>query len=109
VVGRPVVVEGRFESTVDGGPYVAQWWSWRRLVPAHSNSVGGVVTVPGVALQWQGWSHRVDNDGDDHSRRPDVTAWPCVITEKVFEGAVGPPSRARCISRMGVGGAVSRG
>jgi hypothetical protein len=50
VVGRPAAVAGRFEGTVDGGPYVAQWWSWRRLVPAHSNNVGDVVLVPGVAL-----------------------------------------------------------
>jgi hypothetical protein len=65
VVGRSAAVAGRFEGTVDGGLYVAQWWSWRRLVPAHSNSVGDVVTVPGVVLQWQGWPHRVDSDGDD--------------------------------------------
>jgi hypothetical protein len=67
VVGRPAAVAGRFEGTVDWGSYVAQWWSWRRLVPAHSNSVGDVVTVPGVALRWQGWPHRVDSDGDDRS------------------------------------------
>jgi hypothetical protein len=90
VVGHPAAVAGRFEGTVDAGPYVAQWWSWRRLVPAHSNSVGDVVTVPGVALRWQGWPHRVDNDGDDRSSRPDVTVWPCAITGKVFEGAAGP-------------------
>jgi hypothetical protein len=109
VVGRPVVVAGRFEGTVDRGPYVAQWCSWRRFVPAHSNSVGGVITVPSVALQWHRWPHRVDRDGDDRSRRPNITAWPCVITEKVFEGAAGHPSRARRVSRTGVGGAVSRG
>jgi hypothetical protein len=91
VVGRSAAVAGRFEGTVDGGPYVGQWWSWRRLVLSHSNSVGDVVTVPGVALQWQGWPHRIDSDGDDRSRRPDVTAWPCVITEKVFEGSAAPP------------------
>jgi hypothetical protein len=27
-----------------------------------------------VALQGRGWPHRVDSDGDDHSRRPDVMA-----------------------------------
>jgi hypothetical protein len=42
-------------------------------VPVHSNSVRDVVTVPGVALQWRGWPHRVDSDGEDRSRRPDVT------------------------------------
>jgi hypothetical protein len=56
-----------------GGPYVAQWRSWRRPVLVHSNSVEDVVTVPCVALQWRGWPHRVDNDGEDRSRRPDVT------------------------------------
>jgi hypothetical protein len=28
VVGRPAAVAGRFEGTVDGGPYAAQWGSW---------------------------------------------------------------------------------
>jgi hypothetical protein len=46
--------------------------------------------VSGVVQQWRGWLHRVDSDGDDRSRRPDVTAWPCVSTEKTFEGAAGP-------------------
>jgi hypothetical protein len=40
VVGRPAVAVGRFEGVVNGGPYAAQWQSWRRLVPAHSNSIG---------------------------------------------------------------------
>jgi hypothetical protein len=39
-VDRPAAVVGRFEGAVDGGPYVAQWPSWRRLVPARPNSVG---------------------------------------------------------------------
>jgi hypothetical protein len=38
-VGRPAAIVGRFEGAVDGGPYVAQWQSWRRLVPARPNSV----------------------------------------------------------------------
>jgi hypothetical protein len=105
--GRRPWADSRVPST--GGPYAPQWRSRRRLVPVHSNSIGDVVTVPGGALQWQGWSHRVDSDGKDLPRRPDVTAWPCVVTEKVFEGTAGPPSRARRISRTGVGGAVSRG
>jgi hypothetical protein len=67
-----------------------------------------VITVPGVVRQWRGWPHRVDSDGKDRSRRPDVTAWPCIVTEKAFEGAAVPPSRARCVSRTGVGGTVSR-
>jgi hypothetical protein len=39
-VGRPAAVVGRFEVLLTGGPYVAQWPSWRRLVPVFSNSVG---------------------------------------------------------------------
>jgi hypothetical protein len=88
---------------------VAQWWSWRRLVPVHYNSTGDVVIVPGVVPQWRGWTHRADSDGDDRSRRPDVTAWPCVITKKAFEVAAGPRSRARHVSHTGVGGTASRG
>jgi hypothetical protein len=57
-----------------GGPYAAQWRAWRRPVPMRSNSIGDVVAVPGVALQWRGWPHRADSDGEDRSRRPDVTA-----------------------------------
>jgi hypothetical protein len=67
-----------------------------------------VATVSGLVQQWRGWLHRVDSDGDDRSCRPDVTAWPCVSTEKTFEGATGPPSRARRVSRTGAGGTVSR-
>jgi hypothetical protein len=67
-----------------------------------------VVTVPSVVQQWRGWSHRVDSDGDDRSRRPDVTAWPCISKGKTFEGVAGPPPRARRVSRTGVGGTVSR-
>jgi hypothetical protein len=85
---------------------VAQWPSWRRLVAPQQH--WDVVTVPDVVQQWRGWSHRVDSDRDDQSRRPDVTAWPCISTEKTFEGAAGPPSRARRISRTGVGGTASR-
>jgi hypothetical protein len=76
--------------------------------PRASQQRRDVATVSGVEEQWRGWSHRVDGDGDDRSRRPDVTAWSCVSTEKTFEGAAGPPSRARCVSRTGVGGTVSR-
>jgi hypothetical protein len=75
--------------------------------PRTSQQCWEAITVPGVAQQWRGWSHRVDSDGDDQSRRPDVTAWPCVSTEKTFEGAAGLPSRARRVSHTGVGGTVS--
>jgi hypothetical protein len=57
-----------------GGLYASQWWAWRRPVPARSNSIGCVVAVPGVALQWRGWPHRADNDREDRSRWPNVTA-----------------------------------
>jgi hypothetical protein len=42
-------------------------------------------------------------------RRPSITTWPCKVTGKHFEGVAGPPSRARRVSRTGVGGAASRG
>jgi hypothetical protein len=61
------------EGTVDGRPYEAQWRVWRRPVPVRLNSVRDVVAVPGVALQWRGWPHRADSDGEDLSRQPDVT------------------------------------
>jgi hypothetical protein len=67
---RPPPV-GRLEGAVNGGPYEVQWRVWRRPVPVH---FGDVVAVPGVALQWRGWLHRADSDGEDRSRRPDVTA-----------------------------------
>jgi hypothetical protein len=76
--------------------------------PRASQQRRDVAIVSGVEEQWRGWSHRVDGDEDDGSRRPDVMAWPCVITEKTFEGAAGPSSRARRVSRTGVGGTVSR-
>jgi hypothetical protein len=108
---RPPSV-GRLEGAIDGGPYEVQWRAWRRPIPVHSNSVGDVVAVPGVALQWRGWSHRADNDGEDRSRRPDVTAWSCVVIEKAFAPIRGfrrTPSRARRVSRMKLGGTVPRG
>jgi hypothetical protein len=74
VVGRSAAAAGWFEGAVNGGPYMEQWRSWRRPVPVHSNRAGDVVTVPGVALQWWGWPHRVDSGGEDRSRWLDVTA-----------------------------------
>jgi hypothetical protein len=68
--GRRPWVGSRVPST--GGLYAEQWRLWWRPVPVHSNSIGDVVTVPGVVLQWRGWPHRVDSDGEDRSRRPDV-------------------------------------
>jgi hypothetical protein len=57
--------------------------------PRASQQCRDVATVSGVEEQWRGWSHRVDSDGDNRSRRPDVTAWPCVSIEKTFEGVAG--------------------
>jgi hypothetical protein len=75
---------GRLEGAVNGGPYEAQRRAWRRPVLARSNSVGDVVTVPSVMLQWQGWPHRADSDGEDCSHWPDVTVRSCVVIEKAF-------------------------
>jgi hypothetical protein len=89
LVVRPPSV-GRFKGAVDGGPVhgivAVVATSCPRALQQHRD----VVTVLGVERQWRGWPHRVDSDGDDRSRRPDVAAWPCVITEKTFEGAAGP-------------------
>jgi hypothetical protein len=68
---RPPPV-GQLEGAVNGWTYEAQWRAWRRPVLARSNSVGDVVTMSGVMLQWRGWPHRADSDGEDCSRRPDV-------------------------------------
>jgi hypothetical protein len=75
---------GRLEGGVDGSPYEVQWRAWRRPVPVRFNSVGDVVAVPSVALQWRGWPHRADSDGEGRSRRPDVTVQSCVVIEKAF-------------------------
>jgi hypothetical protein len=37
------------------------------------HSIGDGAAVLGVALQWRGCPHRADGDGEDRSRRPDVT------------------------------------
>jgi hypothetical protein len=105
--GRRLGAGSRVPST--GDPNVAQWRAWRRPVSVRSNSVGHVVAVPDVALQWRGWPHRDDSDGEDRSHRPDVTVWPCVVTGKAFEGCAGSPSRARHVSHTGVGDTVSQG
>jgi hypothetical protein len=125
VVSRPVLVQERFRGWRRSG-----WPSGHRHGPIRGCRQRGpargtvvvvatscpralqqhrdIVTVLSVVQQWWGWPHRFDSDGDDRSRRPDVTTWPCIVTTKAFEGAAGPPSRARCVSRMGVGGTVSQ-
>jgi hypothetical protein len=80
VVGRPATAAGRFEGVVNGGPVCGTVVVVAMSCPCAPNSVGDVVTVPGVVRQWRGWPHRVDNDRDDRSHRPDVTAWPCIVT-----------------------------
>jgi hypothetical protein len=75
---------GRLEGSVDGGPYEVLWRAWRRPVPVRFDSVGDVVAVPGAALQWRGWPHKADSNGEDRSRRPDVTVRSCVVIEKAF-------------------------
>jgi hypothetical protein len=89
-VGRPAAVVGRFEGVVDGGPVRGTVAVVATSCPRAPQQRRDVVTLPGVVQQWRGWSHRVDSDGDDRSRRSDVTAWPCVSTKKTFKGAAGP-------------------
>jgi hypothetical protein len=108
VVGRPAVAADRFEGAVNGGPVRGTVAVVATSCPHALQQHRDVAIVPGVVRQWRVWPHRVDSDGDDRSHRPDVTAWPCIVTKKAFEGAVGPPSRARRISRTGVGATVSR-
>jgi hypothetical protein len=100
-VGRPAAVVGRFEGAVDGGPVRGTVAIVATSCPCAPQQRRDVVTVPDVVLQWRGWSHKVDSNEDDRSRRPDVTVWPCISTGKTFEGAAGTPSRARRVSRMG--------
>jgi hypothetical protein len=108
VVGRPAASAGRFEGAVNGASVCGTVAVMATSCPHAPQQHRDVVTVPGVVQQWRGWPHRAESDGDDRSRRSDVTARPCVITEKTFEGAAGPPSRARRVSRTGVGGTTSR-
>jgi hypothetical protein len=71
VLVRPLPV-GRLEGAVEGRSYEAQWRAWRCSVPVRLNNVADGAAVPGVALQWRGWPHKTDSDGEDHSHRPDV-------------------------------------
>jgi hypothetical protein len=75
--------------------------------PRVLNSVGVVAAVHGVALQGRGRPHRTDGDGDGApaKRRHGLTLQ---SHERRVRGCDRPPSRARCISRTGVGGTVSR-
>jgi hypothetical protein len=108
VVGHPATAVGRFEGAVNGGSVRGTVAVAATSCPRALQQHRDVATVLDVVLQWRGWPHRVDSNGEDRSRRPDVMVWPCIVTEKVFEGAAGPPSRARHVSHTGVGGIVSR-
>jgi hypothetical protein len=72
------------------------------------HSAGAVTTVPGVGLYTRGGRLPLTVAGMA-PRRPSITTWPCKVTGKHFEGVAAPPSRARRVSRTGVGGAASRG
>jgi hypothetical protein len=109
VVGRLSAAASRFEGAVNGGPIRGTVSVVATSCPRALQQHRDVVTVSGMARQWRGWPLRVDSDGKDRSRRPDVTAWPSIVMEMAFEGAAAPPSRARRVSCTGVGGAVSRG
>jgi hypothetical protein len=73
-------VVGRFEGDVDEGPVRGTVAVVVMSCPRMSQQRWDVATVSGVVRQWRGWPHRVDSDRDDRSRRPDVTAWPCIST-----------------------------
>jgi hypothetical protein len=102
------VVVGQFEGAVDGRPVCGTVAVVAMSCPRMSQQHWDVATASGVVRQWPGWPHRADSDGNDRSRRPDVTVRSCISTQKIFEGVAGPPSRAQRVSCTGVGGTVSR-
>jgi hypothetical protein len=80
VVGWLAAVVGQFEDAVDGEPVRGTVAVVAKSCPRTSQQRRDVATASGVVRQWRGWPHRADNDGDDRSRRPDVTAWSCIST-----------------------------
>jgi hypothetical protein len=90
VVGRPAAVVGQFEGAVDGKPVRGTVTVVAMSCPRTSQQHWDVTTASGVVRQWRGWPHRADSDGDDRSRRPDVTVWSCISTYKIFEGVAAP-------------------
>jgi hypothetical protein len=90
VVGRPAAAAGRIEGAVNGGPVRGTVAVVATSCPRALQQHRDVATVLGVARQWRGWPHRVDSDGKDRSHRPDITTWPCIVTEKAFNAAAGP-------------------
>jgi hypothetical protein len=91
-----------------GGAYAAQWQSWRRLLPGNSNSIGMSSQCPA----WCG-SGGDGRTGLTATRRSLPPAWRHGVAlcshGKGIRGCRRPPSRARRVSRMWVGGTVSRG
>jgi hypothetical protein len=67
-------VVGRFEGAVDEGPVRGTVAVVAMSCPRTSQQRWDVATMSDVVRQWRRWPHGADNDGDDRSRRPDVTA-----------------------------------
>jgi hypothetical protein len=103
-----VMTPGRLEGVADVDPYGIQWYSWRRPVPARFTASELLPQCPTWDCTRGGGRLPLTVAGMA-PRRPSVTTWPCKVTGKHFEGVAGPPSRARRVSRTGVGGAASRG
>jgi hypothetical protein len=101
-------VAGQFEGAVDGKLVRGTVAVVVMSCPCMSQQHWDVATASRVVRQWRGWPHRADSDGDDPSRRPDITVWSCKSAQKIFEGVAGPPLTVRRVSRTGVGGIVSR-
>jgi hypothetical protein len=103
-----VTSPGGLEGVADVDPYGIQWQAWRRPVPA-------CFTAPALLPQCPAWGCTRGGGRLPLTvvgmapRRPSITTQPCKVMGKQIEGAAGPPSRARRISRTGVGGAASRG
>jgi hypothetical protein len=103
-----VMSPGGLEGVADDDPYGIQWQAWGRPVLAR-------LTAPELLPQCQAWGCTRGGGrlqltvAGMAPRRPSVMTWSCKVTGKHFEGVAGPPSRARHVSRTGVGGAASRG
>jgi hypothetical protein len=84
-----------------GGPYVAQWLLWRCLIPIRPNNIGMSPQRPA----WCG-SGRDGRTGLTVMGMTDPAGLtsrhgPASAQKKTFEGAAGPPSRARRVRRTG--------
>jgi hypothetical protein len=99
---------GGLEGVADVDPFGIQWQSWRRPVPV-------CFIAPELLPQCPTWGCTRGGGrlpltvAGMAPRRPSITTWPCKVTGKYFEDAAGPHSRARRVSRTGVGGAASWG